>query len=308
VGLGRVRADGSLWAWGSNSKGQLGLGDTENRLTPTEVGNFWIAVAAGGSHTLGVDSMGNLCAWGDNYHGQIGLGGTGGEFHEPVVVDWVVGFDPPKIPWDAVVAGNSHSFASNGWWFVWGGNWLGQLGLGDTDDRLVPVNPYWGFAGVSAGYAHSLGLAYNGSLWTWGWNSSGQLGLGDTDDRLSPTQINTGASKWVAVSAGEEYCLGIRDVGDLWSWGGNTEGQLGTGDTTYRHSPTPTAPYPTSTDWQAVSAGWRHALGVRKDGSLWAWGLNSYGQLGLGDTANRLTPTLVRFPAPTPGLPLLLLD
>jgi alpha-tubulin suppressor-like RCC1 family protein len=83
-----VKKDGTLWAWGHNYVGQLGLGDTTTRLTPTRVGasnDYWASVSCGDGDTLAVKTNGTLWAWGFNGNGELGLGDTK-ERHTPTEV------------------------------------------------------------------------------------------------------------------------------------------------------------------------------------------------------------------------------
>lgn len=165
---------------------------------------------------------------------------------------------------------------------------VGGITCNTTDNTETPYISNIGF--------HSLRLRSDGSLWAWGSNSHGQLGLGDYGsgtDRLNPTHVGI-YTDWITVSAGTSgHSLGLRSDGSLWTWGKNYWGQLGLGDSalgTYRSNPTRVG---NDTDWVTVSAGEYHSLGLRSDGSLWAWGNNTYGQLGLGDTTDRNIPTQV---------------
>jgi alpha-tubulin suppressor-like RCC1 family protein len=145
---------------------------------------------------------------------------------------------------------------------------------------------------ISGGNSHTLGIQKDGTLWAWGDNTYGQLGLGDHTEPTIPTQVGTGwvylAAGWVAVTTEWFHSLGLKADGSLWAWGDNTYGQLGLGDTTQQ-----TIPTEVGRGWVAVAAGWFHSLGLKADGSLWAWGDNGYGQLGLGDTTECHSPTQV---------------
>jgi hypothetical protein len=130
-----LKRDGTLWAWGYNGSGQLGLGDYNSRATPTQVGTStdWIAIAAGYSHSLALKRDGTLWAWGYNGLGQLGLG------------DYTSRNIPTQVgtstDWIAIAAGASHSLAikRDGTLWAWGYNGYGQLGLGDTTNRLTPT-------------------------------------------------------------------------------------------------------------------------------------------------------------------------
>ncbi|MEW6556881.1 MAG: hypothetical protein AB1349_05935 [Elusimicrobiota bacterium] len=282
-----IKSDGTLWAWGYNGYGELGLGYTTQRTTPTQVGTAsnWSSVSCGVFHTIAIKTDGTLWAWGDNEYGQLGLGDTTDR--------WTPTQVGTASNWSSVSGGEYHTIAikTDGTLWAWGYNNYGQLGLGDTTNRTTPiqVGTLTNWSSVSCGDYHTIAIKTDGTLWTWGWNYSGQLGLGDTTNRTTPTQVGT-ASNWSSVSGGEYHTIAIKTDGTLWAWGGNGNGQLGLGDTTDRNTPTPVG---TLTNWSSVSCGWDHTIAIKSDGTLWAWGGNDWGQLGLGDTTNRTTPTQV---------------
>ena len=289
-----LKTDGSLWAWGEGINGQLGLGYGSGSSKPYRVGwDSWKAVSAGGDNTFAIKADGGLWAWGYNYYGQLGLGDKS-ERNVPTRVG-------AANDWKIVSAGSYHTLAikADGSLWAWGRNSDGELGLGDDNDRNVPtrVGTDSNWAAVSAGlsysWSHTLALKTDGSLWAWGDNSCGQLGLGtsDYDDHPTPTRVGAD-NNWKAVSAGGARSLAIKADGSLWAWGRNDGGSLGLGDAnSNRNTPTRVG---SDSNWAAVSAGGSDSLAVKNDGSLWAWGGNYYGELGLGDTTNnRDVPTRV---------------
>lgn len=286
-----IRQDGSLWAWGSNSFGQLGTGTTPVQSGPQQVGTAttWRSVAAGYLHSLAVRQDGTLWAWGYNGQGELGISIPGGASLQTVPAQ--VG---TATNWASVVAGNSCTLAlkTDGTLWAWGANGNGQLGLGTTTQQAAPVQvgtaTTW--ASVSAGAAHTLAVRTDGTLWAWGYNFNGQLGLGTTTDQLAPVQVGT-ATTWTSVGAGRLHSLARRQDGTLWAWGDNRWGQLGTGATAYTQ-PTP-AQVGTATTWQSLAAGQSHSAALRQDGSLWAWGGNYYGQVGAGPGTPQLLPAQI---------------
>lgn len=235
----------------------------------------------------------NAYAWGFNASGQIG-DGTAVSNSSPVSV---VGFSD----WIQVSAGDEHSLGleANGTAWGWGENRYGRLGDGTAVDTSLPVAVVGGFADwiqLSAGSYHSLGVKTNGTAWAWGQNALGKLGDGTTANRSSPVSVVGGFVDWVQLSAGKFHSLGLRANGTAWGWGGNSKGALGDG------SPNPflptSDPSPVSvvggfTDWIQVSAGGLHSLGLRANGTAWAWGYNSSGQLGTAAGGNARSPVAV---------------
>jgi len=291
-----VKTDGTLWSWGDNTYGQLGLGDSgdgTNRLVPTRVGTGtnWASVSAGSMDTLALKTDGTLWSWGDNDRGELGLGDNA-----PRTVPTQVGTD---TSWASIASGWYHSLAvkTDKTLWSWGDNGAGQLGLGDETRRNVPtqVGTDTNWASVTAGSNHTLAVKADGTLWVWGYNYSGQLGLGDSGsgtDRNVPAQVGTGTS-WASIAAGNDHSLAVKTDGTLWAWGDNSQSQLGLGDGgggTNRNVPTQVG---TGTSWAYVVAGRFHSLAVKTDGTLWGWGYNPFGQLGVGNNTNQNVPTQV---------------
>jgi alpha-tubulin suppressor-like RCC1 family protein len=171
-----------------------------------------------------------------------------------------------------------------------GDNGIGTLGLGDTNDRyvLTRVGNAKNWTTVANFGPHALGLKADGTIWSWGSNSNGQLGLNsaDTNPHPTPTQVGTG---YVGVAVGLSHSLALKADGSLWTWGFNSNGQLGLGAVGDQYLPTQVTAV--GNGWVAVAAGAFHSLGLKSDGSLYVWGANGLGQLGLGAVGDMKTPT-----------------
>jgi len=190
-----------------------------------------------------------------------------------------------KASFNAVAAGGFHTVAlkTDGSLFAWGKNLAGQLGDGTNIDKSAPTQAgtvkTW--TKIAAGELHTVAIRADGTLWAWGSNVFGQLGDGTFVNKSAPTKVGT-ATTWVAVSAGKSHTVALKKDGTLWAWGSNANGELGIGTLDPSNVPVQTGVAKNYfTNWTAVSAGARHTLGRRADGTLWSWGDNSKGQLGL---------------------------
>jgi alpha-tubulin suppressor-like RCC1 family protein len=287
-----LRLDGSVWAWGANTSGQLGNGAQGTSPVPLPVRVTGLpaikAIAAGGSHSLALGVNGQVWAWGLNSAGQLGDGTTTLRL-APVAV---------TIPGGAVAiaAGNAHSLAvaTDGSVYAWGSNASGQLGDGTTALRHTPVriNLPVGVRAVSAGQHHSMALGANGSVWTWGRNVSGQIGSGNTSApyQLTPYSVSLGQGA-TAIAAGGTHSMALLSNQKVMVWGSNVYGQLGNG-TTATAQPVPVQSG-LAAPAAAISAGADFSLAIDSSGAVWSWGRNTSGQLGDGTIAQRTSPVPV---------------
>jgi alpha-tubulin suppressor-like RCC1 family protein/PKD repeat protein len=284
-GMG-LKADGTVWTWGSNGNGIFGNGAYGGGSgTPQAVpGLSGVAsVGAGPFHALAVKADGSLWTWGsrDGYK----LGRTCSPltcYASPGAVNGL----PSMVQ---AAGGYTHSLAlsADGTVWAWGGNEYGQLGTGNTDTAQSPVQVpgLTSIVAIAAGWYHSLAIRSDGTLWAWGGNFSGQLGDGTTTTRLSPFQV-PGLADVALVSAGASHNLAVLENGSLYVWGSGNYGMLGLGDTSGQTSPTLS---PLSGALSA-GAGEDHSVVVKTDGSVWVFGKNDVGQLGDGTTTDRLVP------------------
>jgi alpha-tubulin suppressor-like RCC1 family protein len=277
-----LKGDGTVWAWGDNTYGELGNGTTTGSLVPVQVSGISgaVAIAAGAGHSLALKGDGTVWAWGNNASGQLGNGGTTNT-SVPVQVSSFSGAV-------AIAAGAQHSLAlkGDGTVWAWGSNASGQLGNGSTLNSSLPVqvNNLSGMVAVTAGRSDTLALRSDGTAWAWGDNTYGELGNGTTTGSSVPVQAS-GLINAVALSSqsGSYQVFALKGDGTVWGWGENQFGELGTGAAT-------PAPYGISTPVQvsnlagvaAIAGGNQFALALKNDGTLWSWGLNTSGQLANG--------------------------
>jgi alpha-tubulin suppressor-like RCC1 family protein len=196
-----------------------------------------------------------------------------------------------------VAAGTGFSLAlrSDGTVWAWGGNWIGQLGHGTTSDHeLAPVQVtgLTGVTKISAGAGFSLALRSNGTVWAWGDNRYGELGNGTTVSSSVPVKV-AGLSYATGIAAGYDAAVatqtnGISAISSVWTWGGNSSGQLGDGTLTGHSTPERVAGI-NNVYFAGVTAGLWTAAVLGTDGSVWSWGNDTAGQLGNAPASSPVT-------------------
>lgn len=281
-----LKSDGTVWSWGYNNYGELGLGDSAKRLEPTKVNiEGIIDIAAGNHHTLLLKQDGTVWAMGLNNYGQIG-NNTTTNVNVPTQVQGLESIIK-------ITAGANHSVAlkSDGTAYSWGYNNYGQLGDNTTTRRSVPVEVrrVANLKEISAGNHSTLGLDTEGNVWVWGLNTSGQLGLGTKTNVILPTKL-TSINQVAHIDLGTNYGMAVTESGEVYSFGVNESGQLGIGNKTNQTTPKQVvqADGTPLTNIEYVSAGTKHVLAKTKTGLAYGWGLDSSSQLGDDQTANKL--------------------
>lgn len=227
---GSIKTNGSLFLWGYNSSGQLGINTTAARSNPVQIAGSWKTISVS-SYTLAIKNDSTLWAWGYNLYGSLGTSST------------IYRSSPVQIgtsSWSYVYAGflTSAGIKIDGTLWTWGDNSYGTLGINSAGRRSSPVqvgsNNDWTY--VTGGNGYMIALRANGSLWSWGLNDAGYLGDGTTITKSSPIQIGTNTN-WQLIAAGSAHVAAVDNVGRIYTWGTNQYGQLGLGDTIRRSSP-----------------------------------------------------------------------
>jgi alpha-tubulin suppressor-like RCC1 family protein len=310
-----LRTDGFLWAWGAG--GRLGTGDAERRLTPVKVcasGDAPCTTPFSGvakffadvGFSLALKTDGTVWGWGWEYAPPLGAGPEGDRL-APVQIctAFAQGVCTPFTGVADLAVSRYRALAkkSDGSLWAWGeGGPNGNLGAGTDAGSSTPVRlcevfntgtqtctTYFdGADAIALGEHHGLVLR-GGALYAWGANWVGQLGDGctiddDCVDSLVPKRVGNDFD-WVEMAAGTNHTIARKANGTIWSWGNSYTGELGDGFMRERSTPAQVLGRDRTghdSDWTKVWAGGWFGMAKKSDGSLWAWGSNESGQLGIG--------------------------
>jgi alpha-tubulin suppressor-like RCC1 family protein len=310
---------GYVWDWGDDAKYQLGDNSTTAKDVPQLLSYIstkeFKSIAGGLNHSLAVDSDGRVRVWGTNDKGQLAISTSTTKKTTPFELT-----ESTLSSIEEVAAGESHCLAldKNGYVWAWGYNKYGQTGNGTASSTnvITPVkvlkgaqeNPdsgetyLSGIIAIAAGQYHSLALDKDGYVYSWGYNKYGQIGDGTSSSSVyatTPVKVLRGEQagttylsniKYVATGYGHN--LAVDGTGLVYAWGYNNYGQIGnntSSSTTYATTPKKSS----ISSVKEVAAGQYHSLALKTDGTVWAWGYDKYGQLGIGSTSNKTAPVAV---------------
>jgi alpha-tubulin suppressor-like RCC1 family protein len=285
AGLGSsyaLKSDGTVWAWGNNVSGKLGLGTTTNERVPVRIATLFgiVRISASRTHVVALKSDGTVWAWGSNISGQLGDGTTTNRT-SPVQVSQITGGITSAITGAVDIAAGTHTLILKSDGTIWscGSNSSGQLGDGTTTGKLraTLMTGIPEVAEIAAGGGSSFAIGTNGIVYAWGSNGFGQLGDGTTTDRLSPVEIPN-LSGTSALVCGP-FSLALKQDGTVWSWGRGNNTELGDGTRNPRLFPAKVEDLEPVTE---IAAGDFHVLASATDGRIFTWGLSTQGQLGIG--------------------------
>ncbi|XP_020204702.1 ultraviolet-B receptor UVR8 isoform X1 [Cajanus cajan] len=287
-------------SWGRGEDGQLGHGDTDDRLLPTKLsaldGQDIICVTCGADHTMACSEFGkDVYSWGWGDFGRLGHG----DHSDMLIPHPIKALQGLKI--QQIACGDSHCLAvtMDRHMLSWGRNQNGQLGLGTIEDSLLPqkIQKFEGIPikMVAAGAEHSVAITEDGNLYGWGWGRYGNLGLGDRNDRLLPEKVTVDGDKITMVACGWRHTICVSSSGGLYTNGWGKYGQLGHGD--FEDHLVPRKVQALSDKFiSQVSGGWRHSMVLTSSGQLLGWGWNKFGQIGVGNNLDYCSPVQVNFP------------
>ena len=272
--------------------------------TPTPsvfTGSNWKQVSTGLNHTMAIKTDGSL--WGitftNNTADRQGQLGTNDTENKVTPVTTFAGGNT----WKSVSCELNYTAAikTDGSLWTWGRNSYGQLGTNDTNTRTTPVTTFVGgttWKSVAGGRDHIAAIKTDGSLWVWGRGTvsdsrMGGLGLNtDSTNKSTPVTTFAGGNNWKSVACGDGWTAAIKTDGTLWTWGYNHfQGFLGI-NLIFTNSTrsTPVTTFAGGNTWKSVDCGRYHTAAIKTDGTLWTWGNNGSGQLGINNTATTATP------------------
>ncbi len=299
-----IKTNGTLWAWGSNYYGQLGLGHTTDQTAPVQVGTDtdWDRLAHIGYYgdfSMAIKTNGSLWFWGDDRYYQSGLSDDP-PYNIPHVQNRLspIEVGTQARDWKVVSGGWRHAVAikTDGSLWAWGDGSSLQIGHGSapTDPVKVPhrVGTGTDWKTVVGGELFNLAIKNDGTLWSWGYNGHGQLGDGTSAGRFVPEQVGTD-NDWKMAGAGNYSGCAIKNDGSFWAWGSNDYDQFGSGRGTTNEGARIPPRRAESRDWVGMFQCYHQVLGVKSDSSVWTWGENLSG-----------FPTRVYTPAFSAGLAL----
>eukprot|EP00931_Biecheleriopsis_adriatica_P060509 TRINITY_DN36354_c0_g1_i1.p1 TRINITY_DN36354_c0_g1~~TRINITY_DN36354_c0_g1_i1.p1 ORF type:complete len:1720 (+),score=309.26 TRINITY_DN36354_c0_g1_i1:45-5204(+) len=308
---------GELWAWGHGENGQLGLGGSQEQLTPQHVSSLSQVqtCGAGENHSAAIvkTKMGKrqLFTWGNAANGVLGLGQyiTSSTQYLPQLVDFGQADEHSDHPLSVVCGPNSTAVicgdetalqkisagkeagepanSAETWLWTFGNGWYGRLGHGNTNSQFTPRQVHFQFHKVSihqvsCGADHTCAVSKTGSLWGWG-KGSQVLQQGTDDDVLQPKMLNIDQKTLIrSVVCSEAHTLAVARNGTLYSWGDNGNGQLGIGsDNEYTYVPLKVEQNLQPEKVISISSGGEFTVALLTNKELYAWGNQSCGRLGL---------------------------
>jgi alpha-tubulin suppressor-like RCC1 family protein len=287
-----LKSDGTAWAWGDNGNGQLGNGTTNASYVPIQVSNLTgvTAMAVGVSHNVAIKSDGTIWGWGLNTDGEVGTAGPATQTATPTIVPGLTGTII------AISARKSHALAlkSDGTVWTWNDTTPGQISDGVTvtgSSLPIQITGLSNIIAVASGGYHNLALRNDGTVWSWGLNNYGQLGNGTTPLAQIPQQVTGITGTVTAIACSSYSSLALDSTGYVWTWGHNSNGELGNGTTANSSVPAHIS-YSTLSGSATLAAGAYHSL-ASTSGNVLSWGYNLDGELGTGYTTNSPTPTSI---------------
>tara|TARA_B100000131_G_scaffold238099_1_gene230243 strand:+ start:146 stop:1342 length:1197 start_codon:yes stop_codon:yes gene_type:complete len=293
-GASVIKSDGTLWCWGYNGYGNLGLNNNTSYSSPVQVpGTNWANISSHNNSEAGVlatKTDGTLWAWGYNGQGALGQSNKT-QYSSPIQI--------PGTTWSTSAESFSINYymsmaiKTDGTLWTWGASGNGRLGLSSqqsfSSPKQVPGTTWSKVGKTTDGF---MAIKTDGTLWTCGSNPFGEMGIGSRTPYSSPKQVP--GTTWKSISGCGSGAVAVKTDGTLWSWGRNIDGRLGHNDV---HAPGPeskTTPQQVGSDtnWDTVCTTGA-SFATKTDGTMWAWGNNDEGHLNNNNRIKRSSPTQI---------------
>ncbi|MDD5726033.1 MAG: hypothetical protein PHC53_01310 [Patescibacteria group bacterium] len=301
-----IKTDGTLWCWGANDSGQLGIGTTDGETCfdrtckplPQKIDSFGtdvVEVSVGNNFSCAIKTDGTLWCWGWNSWGQVGTGTQTNHEPSPLQVT-AMGTNVVQVS-----TGYAHTCAvkTDGTLWCWGHNHDGEIGLGSIiwkcngwGCELIPVQVSALGSNVAQAFAtflHTCARKTDGTVWCWGTNPYGQIGDGTIGGdpkcgcQPTPSQVSLLGTQAADLSAGMGHACARKNDGTLWCWGSGV-----VGDGTLTGALTPVQVAVLNSDVAGFSAGGdNNTCAIKTNSTLWCWGDNTDGQIGNGTTSGQ---------------------
>ena len=287
-----IKAEGSLWAWGCGMCGAIGDNNNINRSSPVREASSstnWCELSKGGSLSFmtAIKANGGLYAWGSGVCGVLANSNVV-NINSPVQ-------EISVSTWIKAANGRFHvlGIKTEGSLWAWGNGICGKLGnesVANMSSPIQEISSSTNWCDVAGAWQNSLGIKTDGTLWGWGNNFCGNNGDGTSTRRSSPVQEISSSTNWAQVSAGNYKTNVLNNLGQIFSFGYNANGELGNGIASVGTTPSPSQEFTSSTNWCGVDSGFCHVSAVKSDGTLWGWGKGDQGAIGDGTTIGRCSP------------------
>jgi len=284
-----TKTDGTLWAWGKDERGQLGLntqGNPTSVSSPVQVGSdtTWSFTSRGDKMMAAVKTDGTLWMWGNGAAGGLAQNNTT-EYSSPAQI--------PGTTWSKcyISVNGAFAFKTDGTLWGWGRGSNGILAQNNQTLYSSPVQIAGNWSHARTSNYRSSGVKTDGTLWSWGANSVGELGLNNRGPSYyysSPVQVGSGTD-WSKVFVGSEKAGAIKTDGTMWTWGNNYMGTLGQNSEIYYSSPVQVP----GTTWSDASMSYSNVLATKTDNTIWGWGNNTVGNLGQNNRTSYSSPVQI---------------
>ena len=300
------KKDGTLWVTGSpkedgggTMRGTTGLNNQVIYSSPVQLPGAWTGdIANGQRYHLATKSDGTLWSWGTGTNGGLGQNNLTA-YSSPVQIPgtWAITIGS--------VAASQHTSAAikaNGTLWTWGKNEKGLMALGNQPQNYRRSSPVQ--VGTDSTWNTIMGDSWgafiatktDGTFWSWGYGANGNLGQNNLTDRSSPVQVGTDTNWSGGINSANRGILATKTDGTLWAWGYNGGGALGISESSVsqqRSSPTQLPGTTWKTEMRSLGSTAYSRAAVKTDGTMWSWGQNEVGQLGLNNKTNYSSPRQV---------------